>query len=439
MHGLVSTEIGALPSEWKIVRFDAVFEVQQGKQVSKNTRAGQNQRPFLRTRNVLWGKLDLSELDAMNFTSVEEERLKLIRDDLLICEGGDIGRTAIWSGEVEHCFYQNHLHRARLRRGAEADARFALFWLWYAFEIGNVYFGRGNVTTIPNLSQSKLSELLLPLPSLSEQMTIAAIIALVRRAIAQAEDKISLTMELKQSLLQKLLTEGMHGVVQKETEIGRIPESWSVAQLIDVVEQIDYGISAPIPKTPPAGGWKIVSTADITKDGRLLYDQIRTIVAPERTINRLTLKSGDVLFNWRNSAELIGKTAVFEEQEAPHVFASFVLRIRCDESKSHNHYLAYLMNYFREKEVFIKLSRRAVNQANYNRNEISVLKIQLPPYAEQREIAETVATIDRKIDLCRRKHAALTNLFDTLLHRLMTGQIRVNKLDLPELESAIAA
>lgn len=66
------------------------------------------------------------------------------------------------------------------------------------------------------------------------------------------------------------------------------------------------------------------------------------LVAPVRTVQRLTLKGGDVLFNWRNSSELIGKSAVFEEQPEPHVFASFILRIRCDEVRSHNAFLAYL-------------------------------------------------------------------------------------------------
>ena len=105
----------------------------------------------------------------MHFTEKEEERLALESGDVLLCEGGDIGRTAIWRNGIGRCYYQNHLHRARLREPAKADSEFVLFWLWYAFEVGSVYFGRGNVTTIPNLSQSKLCELPLPVPPLPEQ------------------------------------------------------------------------------------------------------------------------------------------------------------------------------------------------------------------------------------------------------------------------------
>src|ERR1700674_5557017 len=96
MQSVNSTELGTLPPSWRVQRFDSLFAVQQGKQVSKKNRLGDNQRPFLRTKNVFWGRLDLSDLDEMHFTEAEEKRLALKPGDLLICEGGDIGRTAIW-------------------------------------------------------------------------------------------------------------------------------------------------------------------------------------------------------------------------------------------------------------------------------------------------------------------------------------------------------
>ena len=230
MDSLTSTELGTLPSGWRVQRFDSLFAVQQGKQVSKKNRVGENQRPFLRTKNVFWGRLDLADLDEMHFTEAEEKRLTLAPGDLLVCEGGDIGRTAIWHGELARCYYQNHLHCARLRGGG-GDSRFALYWLWYAFEVGSVYFGRGNVTTIPNLSQSKLCELPMPVPPLSEQRKIAAVLGVVQRAIEQQERLLQLTAELKKTLLHQLFTQGLRGEPQKQTEIGPVPESWEVVPL----------------------------------------------------------------------------------------------------------------------------------------------------------------------------------------------------------------
>lgn len=217
-----------------------------------------------------------------------------------------------------------------------------------------------------------------------------------------------------------------------------VPESWSVKPLIEAVEFIDYGVSQAIPKNPPKNGIKIVSTADINRSGDLLYSQIRLIEVPQKTAQKLELKDGDVLFNWRNSAELIGKTTIFQQQCEPHIFASFILRINCGK-KTHNYYLKHLMNHFREEGVFVKLARRAVNQANYNRNEISVLPIPFPPFSEQCEIANIIGHIENKINFHKRKKNTCAELFKRLLHELMTGQRRVHEINFADLEKVVAA
>lgn len=196
MAPIQTTEIGEFPGNWEIGRVDSSFGIQQGKQVSKKNRVGKNQRPFLRTRNVFWDKLDLAELDEMHFTEAEESRLELSRGDLLLCEGGDIGRTAMWRGGIERCYHQNHLHRLRGING-RVEPQFAVYWFWYAFNVGKLYFGRGNVTTIPNLSRSKLAELPMAFPPLPEQKKIAHILSTVQRAIEAQERIIQTTTELK--------------------------------------------------------------------------------------------------------------------------------------------------------------------------------------------------------------------------------------------------
>ena len=69
---LQRTEIGEFPTTWRVERIDSAFEIQQGKQVSQKNRDGDNQLPFLRTRNVFWNRLDLSQLDCMHFTESEQ-------------------------------------------------------------------------------------------------------------------------------------------------------------------------------------------------------------------------------------------------------------------------------------------------------------------------------------------------------------------------------
>ena len=93
------------------------------------------------------------------------------------------------------------------RRGRILSLR--VYWFWYAFDFAKLYFGRGNVTTIPNLSQSKLAELPMALSPLPEQKKIAYILSTVQQAIEAQERIIPTITELKNALMQKLFTEGL--------------------------------------------------------------------------------------------------------------------------------------------------------------------------------------------------------------------------------------
>ncbi len=387
-----------VPSEWRIQRFDSLFAVQQGKQVSKGNRVGENQRPFLRTKNVFWGRLDLTDLDEMHFTEADEKRLALQSGDLLVCEGGDIGRTAVWRGELARCYYQNHLHRARVRYEA-ADSEFVLYWLWYAFEIGSVYFGRGNVTTIPNLSQSKLCELPLPIPPLNEQRNIAAVLGLVQRAIEQQERLITLTTELKKALLHKLFTEGLRGEPQKQTEIGPVPESWRVAPLDDFcVLQRGFDITK---KEQVLGDVPVVSSGGIAS-----YHNVAKVKGPGVVVGR---------------KGTLGKVHYLDVDYWPHDTTLWV-----KDFKGHD---PLFTSYFLKTLRFERYNSGASNPT-LNRNTVHAELVAYPQKEEQAEIGRILKTVEDKARVHERKLQTLTDLFRTLLHQLMTARIRVHDLEL---------
>lgn len=202
---LQDTELGPLPAHWQVVRLGEVFEIQQGKSLSPKSRSGPRMRPFLRTANVFWGRLDLSNVDQMHFDESEECRLALKPGDLLVCEGGDIGRTAIWDGQLPLCLYQNHLHRLR-RLHEDVFSLFYMYWMQAAWTLLGLYGGSGNKTTIPNLSQSRLASFIIPLPPLAEQHEIARILQTVDRRI-EAEEAYARALEaLFKTLLHELMT-----------------------------------------------------------------------------------------------------------------------------------------------------------------------------------------------------------------------------------------
>jgi type I restriction enzyme S subunit len=432
MDTLVSTELGTLPSDWHVQRFDSLFAVQQGKQVSKRNRVGKNQRPFLRTKNVFWGRLDLIDLDEMHFTEAEEQRLALEPGDLLICEGGDIGRTAIWQGELDRCYYQNHLHRARLRN-ENGDSRFALYWLWYAFEVGSVYFGRGNITTIPNLSQSKLSELPLPVPPLVEQRKIASVLSVVQRAIEQQERLLQLTAELKKTLLHQLFTQGLRGEPQKQTEIGPVPESWEATTLGRLACK-PHGFL----QTGPFGSQ--LHKHDYVEDGigivnpthlwgnRINHKDVPRVSSQTAAkLERHRLEAGDILFaRWGE----IGRHGMVTKSEEGWLCGTGCFLARVRQEHINNRFLSYLWS---TPGVIAWLNSHAagVIMPNLNNTVLGSMPVFYPKLDVQIEIADCLDAAEQKLMTHERKKQSFSDLFRTLLHQLMTAQIRVNDLELP--------
>lgn len=426
MSATYSTEIGDLPVDWHVQRFDSLFAVQQGKQVSKKTRDGDNQIPFLRTKNVFWGRLELSELDKMHFKEGEERRLALKPGDLLICEGGDIGRAAIWRGELARCYYQNHLHRARALNG-NVDPHFVLYWLWYAFEIGSIYFGRGNVTTIPNLSQSKLCELPIPAPPLDEQRKIAGVLRVVQQAIEQQEQLLQRTTELKKTLLHQLFAHGLRGEPQKETEIGPVPESWEVEPLGEYLTEAQYGLSA---KSDKSGQYALLRMTN-QQQGRISGENLQYVDLTQEQFQKFRVESKDILFNRTNSLELVGRTAIFDI-EGDFVFASYLIRLRADAARLRPYFLNHYFNWDETQLRLKSIATRAISQSNISASRLRGFVVPVPKPDEQDEFVSQLDAIDAKITIHARKKDSLTDLFRVLLHQLMAAQIRVNMIHMPD-------
>lgn len=425
--GLCEAEETELPEGWQTRLLGGVGSVRYGLgQPPEEDPAG---LPIIRATNVKRGSISPVGLVRIKASSLPAGRNPFLKagDIIVVRSGAYTGDVAMVTQEWEGAVAGYDLV---LSLRDQVDPSFCAFQLLTNKAQG--YFrGQRDRSAQPHLNRQQLEATEVLVPPLPEQRAIAGVLRTVQGAKEACERVLAATRQLKQSLHHHLFTYGpvpfqlADRVPLKDMAYGSVPEHWNVVSLRDAVAEIDYGLSAAIPKMPPAGGVNIVSTADVTKDGRVLYHQIRRIEAPTRTVARLTLRSGDMLFNWRNSPELVGKTAIFQEQIEPHIFASFILRIRTDESKTHNLFLKYLLNHYREKRVFVLLARRAVNQANYNRNEISVLEIPLPPLSEQREIARQLAAVDAKLAALASRRAALGVLFTSLLHHLLTARLRL--------------
>ena len=419
IEGFQKTDIGYIPNDWEYGRIDDYFNIQQGKSVSKANRVGNNQKPFLRTSNLLWGKVTIDELDYLHFTEEEETKFKLEYNDLFVCEGGDIGRTAIWRNELQGCYYQNHLHRVR-RKFEDIDPVFVLYWMRYAFLYGKVYFGRANITTIPNLSKSRLSEFILPKPLIAEQLKISYVLGTIQNAIEQQEKLIRATTELKSALMQKLFTEGTKGENQKQTEIGLMPESWEVCKIGRMYDFTGkprgLEIEFPVPFIP-------MELVPITERYIKSYELRPTISSGTYVENGdlLLAKITPSFENGKQGFVNIGKPFSFATTE--------VISLKSKKNQSDLNYLYY---YLLKDDIRKQLTDKMEGSTGRQRLSKTILEethIPMPTLDEQKEIAEMFIKLDNQISFDKKKKQTLSDLFKTLLHELMTGQRRLNEID----------
>lgn len=416
-------------SNWTWRRMGDLFEIGAGKTMSATARAGTNKVPFLRTSNVLWDEIDLTEVDEMSIPPSELADKSLKAGDLLVCEGGEIGRAAVWDARVPMMAFQNHLHRLRPIRG-DVEPQFYVYFLQSAFTQLGIFEGAGNKTTIPNLSRNRLASLVVPHPCVAEQREIARVLAKVREAIRVHDKAVAAAQELKRAAMRELFTRGLRGEPQKETEIGPVPESWNIVTINDVALQTQYGLSI----RGQAQGRFPILRMNCQDDGRVVFRDLQFVDLDDNTLAAFRLQAGDLLFNRTNSIDHVGRTAVFEgTREA--VFASYLIRLSVDKARCLPRFLNYYMNRPEVQADIKRLASKAVGQANINATKLRTIAFPLPPTLdEQREIVAILDAIDRKIELHRKKRAVLEELFKALLHKLMTGEIRVQDLDLSALE-----
>lgn len=412
---------------WATRPIGEIFEIGAGKSMSKAAREGPGKVPFLRTSNVLWDEIDLSELDEMAIDAAELQQKSLAPGDLLVCEGGEIGRAAVWTGSASPVSFQNHLHRLRPSKPG-IEPRFYVYFLQSAFTQLGLFAGAGNKTTIPNLSRNQLAALEVPEPSPQEQRGVARVLAAVRAAVKAHERSADHAEDLKRAAMHELFTHGLRGGPSKETEIGPVPASWEVRRLGDDHDIVGGGTPLRSVAAYWAGG-----TIPWVKTGEVNYSVIQgtaehiTQAGLDNSSARL-LPPGTLLVAMFGQGVTRGRVAILGI-EATCNQACAALRPRADRVDAR-----FLYHLLTSKYEDLRQLAHGGQQQNLNIDIVRNFQVAVPlNREEQLEIVAILDAIDSKIDLHRRKRAVLEELFKSLLHKLMTGEVDVTDLDLSAL------
>lgn len=151
-HAVGTDWIGSVPEGWSVQPLGRLFDAQLGKMLAPDRLVGTHVRPYLRNTNVQWDRIDTHDLKEMDFPPHERQRYEVLPGDLLVCEGGDVGRAAIWNGAVEEVYFQKALHR--LRPSAHVSARWVFYVLRVATRLG--VFATSGTSTIAHLTSEQL-------------------------------------------------------------------------------------------------------------------------------------------------------------------------------------------------------------------------------------------------------------------------------------------
>lgn len=192
------------PADWHLQRVDECFHMQLGKMSSAIAREGPYQKAYLKNNNVLWGEFDFAELSAMSFNEVEQEKFSLQKGDLLVCEGGEIGRAAVWKEQYPGLYYQKALHRLRAKSNDHLT-EFMMHYLRYCAMRG-ILKSIATGTTLLHLPEEQLAALKLPFPSQEEQKEIVEVLNNAKTTQNRIGDRLNLGLQRHHSLLMSLLT-----------------------------------------------------------------------------------------------------------------------------------------------------------------------------------------------------------------------------------------
>ena len=399
------TEAGTIPQDWRTSRVGTEFVIQLGKMLDAAKNVG-TPKPYIDNRSVQWGRIDLNDIATVPMTSSDLRRFRLRTGDLLVCEGGEIGRAAVWNDAVSECYYQKALHRLRPTRGYDVYLMMFLLQLWAST---GYLANHVTQTSIAHLPKDKLKLILLPVPSAKEQRAIAEALSDVDGLIGSLVSLIIKKRAIKQAAMQQLLT--------GKTRLPGFSGEW---QMITLGEISDIR-NGSTPNTQITAYWNgripWCTSTDITDTtGKYLFATERYITEEGLTSCAANLLPAGTLLLC--SRATIGEIKIAALQICTNQgFKSLV----CKNGVS-NKFLYYLLITLKPK-----LIERAIGSTflEIGKREVASLEVNLPPLEEQRALAAVLSDMDAEIATLERCRDKTRTLKQGMMQQLLTGRTRL--------------
>jgi type I restriction enzyme, S subunit len=307
--------------------------------------------PLIRIRDILSGKTETY------YEGSYDLKYLIKKGDLLVGMDGDFNRE-YWKG-TDALLNQRV---CKITPNPETlDKNFLYHFLQK--ELDKIH-ATTDVVTVKHLSVKKIQDIKIRLPSLKEQKRIAAILDKADAIRQKREQAIKLADDfLRAKFLEMFGTPA--------NNIHRFPKG----TIRDLVDSVNYGTSAKA--SIDSGEYPILRMGNITYQGRWDFTDLKYLDLSVKEKDKYLVKEGDLLFNRTNSKELVGKTAVYEE-DRPMAFAGYLIRVR-PNSIGNNYYISGYLNSIHGKITLMNMCKSIVGMANINAQELQNIEILIPP------------------------------------------------------------
>ena len=370
--------------------------------------------PYLANVNVRWGEFELSDLREMRFEERELDRYGLKYGDIVMCEGGEPGRCAIWKDQAPAMMIQKALHRIRPHECL--DPRFLYYAFLHKGRTGR-FTGLFTGATIKHLPKEKLAKVEVDVPPLPVQDRIASVLTGYDDLIENNRRRIEL-LEQAARLLYKEWFVHLRFPGHEHVEIvDGVPSGWATKKVADVCDTIGGGT----PSTKIADNWggdvTWVTPSDVTRnDCLILLDSERKITEKGlRGSSAKIVPPNTILMTSRAS---VGFFAIMDQEVSTN---QGFINIVPDDDWLRMYLLFNLMHRVAE----IRSNAKGTTYPEISKGRFRTMSVVVPTPSLARQFSQHATTVLRQIRVLKRSTQALTAARDLLLPRLMSGEIAV--------------
>ncbi|MGF1748477.1 restriction endonuclease subunit S [Vibrio cionasavignyae] len=261
---------------------------------------------------------------------------------------------------------------------------------------------------MPRVSMKVFWDHEIPLPPLSEQKLIAAILDKADAIRQKRKQAINLADEFLRSVFLDMFGDPVTN-----------PKGFPLGTIRDLVDTANYGTSGKASETD--GEFPVLRMGNITYQGGWDFTDLKYLDLTEKELPKYLVHKGDLLFNRTNSRELVGKTAVYNEDD-PMAFAGYLVRVR-PNMHGNNYYISGYLNSGHGKKVLAGMCKSIVGMANINAQELQDINILLPPIELQNQYELLVKAVYEKITTHKSSSTELEQLFSSLSQKAFSGEL----------------